>query len=141
MMIRRFSPTRYTRRYIRDESGSNAVEAAFCFPIILLIIFACFQYGMFFQNSSDVNHTFDKVARDVVLLENPSQADIESLIGTYYSDQDNDVTYTVALTEKYDQNFADISVNYAYTVSLPFAKEYAMKTTYQNSVMLTTAFE
>lgn len=137
MMFKRFSP----RRYVGDDSGGNAVEAAFCLPVVLMLIFACFQYGMFFQNASDVNHTFDKVARDVVLLENPSQADIESLIGTYYSDQNNDVTYTVALTEKYDQNFADINVNYAYTVSLPFDKEYAMKTSYQNSVMLTTAFE
>ena len=93
------------KRYVRDESGTNAIEAAFCFPIVILLFFACFQYGIFFQNASDVNHTFDKVAREVVLLENPSQAEIESLIESFYpADQNNDVTYSVDLTNKYEQN-------------------------------------
>ncbi len=127
--------------YLKDESGSNAVEAAFCLPIVLLLIFACFQYGLFFQNASEVNHKFDQVAREVVLLENPSQSEIENLIGSFYPSDSNDVTYNVSMVEKYDQNFADISVNYAYTVALPFDKEYEMKTSYQNLVMLTTEFE
>lgn len=132
----------YAKRYFKNESGSNAVEAAFCFPIIILLIFACFQYGIFFQKSSDVNHTFDRIARQVVLLENPSKSDIESLIeDAYDTNLHKDVTYNVVMTEKYDQDFADISVNYAHTISLPFAKEYAMRTQYQNLVMLTTAFE
>lgn len=130
------------KRFIRDEAGNNAIEAAFCLPIVLLLIFACFQYGLFFQKSSEVNHKFDSISRQIVLLENPSKADIENLMeSTYEADKAKGVTYNVSLQEKYGQDFADISVNYAYTISLPFANEYAMKTQYQNLVMLTTVFE
>jgi len=130
------------KNYIRNTSGSNAVEAAFCFPLVILILFACYEYSIFFQNSAEVNHTFDDISRQVVLLENPSKSDIEAVMqASYGTDESSGVSYNVAITEKYDQQFADMTVNYSHTVFLPFANEYAMKTQYQNLVMLTTAFE
>lgn len=126
-------------RFISDTRGSNAVEAAMCFPIIILVLFACYEYSIFFSNSAEVNHVFDDITRQVILLENPTVSEIENVLETSYAD--GGVSYSVDIIEKYQQKFANITVNYSHTVFLPFAREYALQTQYQNLVMLTTEFE
>lgn len=133
--------TSYIKRFRRDQNGATAVEAAFALPIVFLLIFACFEYGIFFQKASQVNRTFDEIARDVILLEDPSKAEIEGLIEDTYADFDEGVSYDVSVVQRYGEKMADIRVNFAYTVSVPFLDNYPMTTSYKNLVMLTTEFD
>jgi|GEM_PF-2812910 len=125
----------------RDRSGASAIEAAICFPLIIAAAFACFEYGMFFQNSTKVNRSFDKVAREITLLEAPTESQIRSLLqaelGTFW---ESHVLYTVNIVEQYDSQFARINSVYFYSSKIPFLDRVILRSYNRNYVMLTESF-
>ena len=124
-------------RFSRDTSGAAAIEAAVCFPLILLVFFGCFQYAMFFMNASRINGQLDLAAREATLIETPSAENIRTLIGQALGDDIKDsVNYNVAIVNRYGEEFADISVSYNYQISGPFLDRITLNKSYNNSVLL-----
>lgn len=120
-----------------DTSGASAVEAAICFPIVLTLMFGCFQYGLFFNKTTELNHSFQEASRQVKLLDNPSDSELRALFNSKISpnDQDN-VTLTVNRVNRYGETFASIDMTYEYTIDIPLIEKYPLTSTYQNLVML-----
>jgi len=120
-----------------DCSGASAIEAAICFPIVLMLMFACFQYGLFFNKSTELNHRFQEASRQVKLLDNPSDSELLALFNGKISDNvKDDVTLTVSRVNRYGETFASVDMTYEYTMAIPFMDHFPMTTSYQNLVML-----
>jgi len=123
--------------FSRDTSGAAAIEAAVCFPLILLVFFGCFQYAMFFMNASRINGQLDLAAREATLIETPTAENIKTLIGQAIGDEIKDsIKYDVAIVNRYGEEFADISVSYNYQISGPFLDRITLNKSYKNSVLL-----
>jgi hypothetical protein len=61
------------------ESGQALVEFALVLPVLLLVVFAIFQFGFAFNNANDETHVANELARYAIVNENPGEAQKESL--------------------------------------------------------------
>jgi len=124
------------RDWRRDIQGASAIEAAICFPIILMLIFAVFQYAIFYNNSTDLNKRFSDASRQVKLMENPSVNELSAHFQSVLDYYQDDVTLSVTRVERYGEQFAEVSMAYAHTIDIPFADQYPLEASYTNLIML-----
>jgi Flp pilus assembly protein TadG len=59
-------------RRSRDERGASAVELALVLPLLLLVVAAIVDYGMFFDNSLNVRQGVREAARQAVVEAAPT---------------------------------------------------------------------
>lgn len=125
-------------RYRDDEQGASAVEAAICFPIIIMLAFGIFQYGIFYNNSTDLNHRFRDASRSVKLMDNPEagqlSAHYQQVLGKYAQD----VALDVKKINRYGESFAEVQMTYSYSVDIPLLDKYPLKSSYKNLVILSS---
>ena len=130
------------RRFLDNRDGSTSIEAAVCIPIILMMIFASIQYGIFFSNSSKMNRVMDDNMRQATILNLPTQADIEQLIDdTLPEALAENIEYNVELAEQFDKTFAQVNVTYSYSMNIPFLDNLVLKSEYKNFMLLADTAE
>jgi len=133
-----WSPRHIWRKYVSDLQGASAIEAAICFPIIIMLMFGIFQYGIFYNNSTDLNHRFRDASRTVKLMDNPDNgmlsAHYQQILGAYA----DDVTLQVQKVDRYGESFAEVDMTYSYTIDIPLLDKYPLTTQYKNLVMLSS---
>lgn len=124
-------------RYKDDCVGATAVEAALCMPIVIAMMFACFQYGMFFFTSANVAQTMDESYRDIVLLEAPTSHEISAILTANLAKHSNtNIVHTVSLSNQFGRTFATINAQYDHAMSIPFLTDLSFTRRYRNMVML-----
>lgn len=119
-----------------NESGASAVEAALCLPIVIMLGFGIFQYGIFYNHSTDLNDRFQMASRQIKLLEYPGEHQLTSIYNDYLGDDADKVSFSVTKVERYGESFAEVNMSYAHSIDIPFVKNYPFKANYQNLVML-----
>lgn len=120
-----------------SEDGATAVEVALCLPIIIMLAFACFQYGLFYNNATNINKRLDDASRQVKLMDDPSK---DALVAHYndFIPQNYDVTLSVDRVDRYDESFAEVTLTYRHSVDIPFARNYPFTSNYKNLVLLSS---
>ncbi len=124
------------RAWSRDNKGASAIEAALCFPIILMAFFALFQYAIFYNNSTDLNKRFRDATRQVKLMENPSNQELSAHFNGILGHYKKDVTLSVERVKRYDEEFVEVNMSYAHTIDIPLADKYPLKSSYKNLIMI-----
>lgn len=123
-------------KFCRDNSGATAVEAALCLPIIILLGFGIFEYGIFYNNSTDISDRFQQASRQVKLLENPNEGELIALYTNILGDDAELVSFDVKKIDRYGESFAEVNMSYAHQIDIPFLREYPLLANYQNLIML-----
>ncbi|MDA8707986.1 pilus assembly protein [Hellea sp.] len=125
------------RRFVRDDKGANAVEAALVMPLVIIMIFGLFYVSLYFFNTHQAQRASERAGRDIRLLSQPSQSEIEDvlaaeldapLVGTY--------TPAVFTVDEFGGTFADLRVVYEYALPIPFLSEHTFKTESGTRVLL-----
>ena len=125
----------------RNIDGATAVEMAFLGPIIILIIFAAVETGIFFLGTHQAQQAAEETSRRARMENLQSQEAVLTVLkeemgtpigGTY--------SPTVTLVSAHGENFADIKVQYDYTLHIPFADAFPFSTTAGTRVLLRDSF-
>lgn len=124
------------KSFRRNESGATAVEAALCLPIVLMLGFTIIQYGIFYNQSTDLNDRFQKASRQIKLLEYPDENQLTALYQNILGDDADKVTFSVQRVSRYGEKFAEVNMSYAHSIDLPFVRDYPLQANYQNLVLL-----
>ena len=112
------------RKLVRNERGVAAIEMAFAFPILMIMIWMIIQAGLVFRAVSGMQHALGEGARFATLFPRPVDADIKQRIsdkvygigpGTFTVD--DPTTGSEAGTKI---NFLDLRVTYTQATSLLF---------------------
>lgn len=130
--------THFWARFTQDEQGASAIEAAICFPIIIMMAFGIFQYGIFYNNSTDLNHKFRDASRQVKFMNNPGGDILKSHYQQILGEYSEDVTLSVQKTDRYGESFAEVQMTYSYTIDIPLLDKYPLTTQYKNLIMLSS---
>ncbi len=125
-------------KFGQDDDGASAIEAAICFPIILMMAFGIFQYGIFYNNSTDLNHRFRDASRKVKFMDNPGGALLKSHYQQVLGGYADDVTLEVHKADRYGESFAEVYMTYSYTIDIPLLDKYPLTTKYKNLIMLSS---
>ena len=129
------------KNFLSDDTGATAVEAALCLPIILILGFGIFQYGVFYNNSTDINDGFQKASRQVKLTEYPSEDELKSLFQQALGDEVRNVTFSVNRVERYGESFAEVNMVYSHSIDIPLLNQYPLQANYQNLILLSGEIE
>lgn len=69
--------TRLYRQLRRDESGATVIEMAFALPLLIMFLWAIFQFGLVFRANSGIQHALGEGARFATLFPTPANSQIE----------------------------------------------------------------
>ncbi len=129
--------TRKFGKFLKNRDGVTAVEAALCFPIILMLVFAIFQYAIFFNGATEMNKKFRDASRQVKLMNSPSTSELETLFAAQIDPDDQDrVTLNVSRVDRYGESFASVDMTYTYAIEIPMLNPFELTSSYQNLVLL-----
>lgn len=126
------------RKLRRDSSGASAIEAAICFPILIMFIFGTFETGIFFVNAHDVKSSMGEAVREISIEKNLSQGSLNEIVTRHVPQElATNVTTTTTITEEFGERFASIAVEYSSAFSVPFLDRYPVTSRFVSYVILT----
>jgi len=67
-------------RFSRDDSGATAVELAFVLPILVVLLFGTFQFGLAQHRLSSIRYAMNMSSRAVMLNPAMTEAQVEALV-------------------------------------------------------------
>lgn len=66
------------RRLSADRSGASVIEFAFGFPVLIMLIWMIYQFGLVFRANSGIQHALGEGARYATLWPTPTREDVKS---------------------------------------------------------------
>lgn len=110
----------------RDQNGATALEFAILAPIFLTLILATLQLSIAMHNGNTVKWAVKKAARDVLVDNTLTQAEIQSLVDGYLTDVGSNVSVSVtyALDSSGSLTIGNLSANYQHKVDVPFLRSF-----------------
>ena len=70
------------RKLVRDDRGVAAIEMAFAFPILMIMIWMIVQLGLVFRAVSGMQHALGEGARFATIYPRPTDSQITSKINS-----------------------------------------------------------
>jgi Flp pilus assembly protein TadG len=116
------------------SSGSAAVEFAFVFPLLLILMLGIYSVGSVMHCVSSVRYSLEETARMLQLNPKLSEDDLQAAIDTKLAKFGNQAV-TLTLTTDTDDSgseIAHLSASYSWLIAVPFIPKY--DGAYQQSV-------
>ena len=103
----------------RDRRGVTALEVAMVFPALVMIVLATMEFGRVLAAQNAMSHALGRAVRVVHLDATTTTEEIADLLEEYLGDFDTDLE--VNIMEISGTSFMEISVEFPFETSLPFA--------------------
>ncbi|WP_436639787.1 TadE/TadG family type IV pilus assembly protein [Microbaculum sp. FT89] len=114
---------RLTSLFLRDRRGVAAIEFAFVFPLLIMVVGASIEYGRALQARNEMSHALSKVVRVLNIDPKKSSSQIASLLAadlsTYGPD---DLQVAVANAQISGSPYMKISVKFPFDLLVPFGE-------------------
>lgn len=110
-------------RILRDPGGATAIEMAFAFPILVMFIWAIYQFGLIFRANSGIQHALGEGARYATLWPTPANEDVRTRMSeSVYGIGPGDFTIAEPVEAIADgATYLDLQVNYQQNTNLLLA--------------------
>lgn len=111
---------------LRCSSGTVAIEFAFVFPLLILLVLGIYVVGSVMHSISSVGYALEETAR--MLQMNPAlkQSDLQAAINSkldHFGKQAVTLTMTVE-EDSYGSSIAHLKASYPYMIAVPFVPKY-----------------
>lgn len=113
---------RRIREGVRCESGTAAIEFAFVFPLLIMLIVGIYAVGSVMHSISSVRYALEDTARMLQINPALTQADLQAAINRKL-DHLGKQAFTLTMNvekDSYGSSVAHLTVTYPYTVAIPF---------------------
>jgi Flp pilus assembly protein TadG len=120
--------------FLRCGSGTTAVEFAFVFPVLLILMLGIYSVGSVLHCISSVRFALEETARMLQINPALTQGDLQKAIDeklTYYGKQAITLTMSVQ-KDASGSDIARLTASYPYLIAVPFIPKY--QGAYQQSV-------
>jgi Flp pilus assembly protein TadG len=118
----------------RCSSGTAAVEFAFVFPLLLVMMVGIYSVGSVLHCISSVRYALEETARMLQMNPALTQGDLQKALETKLTNYGKEA-FTLTMTMQKDAAGSDIArltASYPYLIAVPFIPKY--KGSYQQSV-------
>lgn len=120
---RRSLARRLTSLFLRDSRGVSAIEFAFVFPLLIIVVGASIEYGRALQARNEMSHALSKVVRVLNIDPKKSSSQIASLLASDLSTYGpDDLQVAVANAEISGSPYMKISVKFPFDLLVPFGE-------------------
>lgn len=114
------------RSLSRCRSGVAAIEFAFVFPLLIMLVLGIYVTGSVMHSISSVGFALEETARMLQMNPKLTQSELQSAIDKKLGSLGNQAV-TVGMTietDSYGSKIARLTASYPYTVAVPFIPEY-----------------
>jgi Flp pilus assembly protein TadG len=118
----------------RCSSGTAAVEFAFVFPLLLVMMVGIYSVGSVLHCISSVRYALEETARMLQMNPALTQGDLQKALETKLTNYGKEA-FTLTMTMQKDAAGSDVArltASYPYLIAVPFIPKY--KGAYQQSV-------
>jgi Flp pilus assembly protein TadG len=118
----------------RCSRGTVAVEFAFVFPLLIMLVLGIYSVGSIMHSISSVRYALEETARVLQMNPDLTQSELQEIIdGKLTSYGKQAVTLTMAVAEdSFGSDIAHLTASYPLTIAVPFIPKY--EGAYQQSV-------
>ncbi len=117
---------RNVRGLRRCARGAVAVEFAFVFPLLILLVVGVFSVGALMHSITNVRHALEETARMLQMDPDMTESELQTALNgklAVYGDSAVTLSMTVQ-TDAFGSSIAHLSASYPYTVAIPFIPKY-----------------
>jgi Flp pilus assembly protein TadG len=123
------SPRRAVRRIrglLRCSSGAAAVEFAFVFPLLIMLVLGVYAVGAVMHSISSVRYALEETGRMLQMNHSLTESDLQTALNEKLENLGKqEVTLSVTLEkDAYGSDIARLTASYPYTIAVPFIPEY-----------------
>lgn len=114
---------RFAGRFIRDESGTTAIEFGLVSIAFLTIVFGMFEGGRMYMTWNAFQYSLENATRYALVNEDVTEAELttyiaEAMAGLMAEEENIDVTIEFPVIS--DINFIEVEGTYSYEILAPF---------------------
>jgi hypothetical protein len=117
---------RFLRELRQDQGGATLIEMAFALPVLIVIIWTVFQYGLVFRANSGIQHALGEGARYATIFPTPDRSLIEARMAeAVYGIGPGEFEYEITpvddpatLLDESEIGYLDLTVTYTQKTSL-----------------------
>jgi Flp pilus assembly protein TadG len=122
-------PRRAVRRFrglLRCSSGAAAVEFAFVFPLLIMLVLGVYAVGAVMHSISSVRYALEETGRMLQMNHSLTESDLQTALNEKLENLGKqEVTLSVTLEkDAYGSDIARLTASYPYTIAVPFIPEY-----------------
>ena len=122
-------PRRAVRRIrglLRCSSGAAAVEFAFVFPLLIMLVLGVYAVGAVMHSISSVRYALEETGRMLQMNHSLTESDLQTALNEKLENLGKqEVTLSVTLEkDAYGSDIARLTASYPYTIAVPFIPEY-----------------
>ena len=103
----------------RDRSGVAALEYALALPVLLMVVLGIIEVGRALAVRNEMSHALGRTTRIVHLTPSTTPEQIAASLEGYLENYDTELE--VSITEISGTSFMEISVQFPFEISIPFA--------------------
>ena len=123
------SPRRAVRRIrglLRCSSGAAAVEFAFVFPLLIMLVLGVYAVGAVMHSISSVRYALEETGRMLQMNHSLTESDLQTALNEKLENLGKqEVTLSVTLEkDAYGSDIARLTASYPYTIAVPFIPVY-----------------
>jgi Flp pilus assembly protein TadG len=118
----------------RCSRGTVAVEFAFVFPLLIILVIGIYSVGAVMHSISSVRFALEETARVLQMKPDLTESELQDIIDeklTSYGKQAITLTMAVA-KDSFGSDIAHLTASYPFTIAVPFIPKY--EGAYQQSV-------
>ncbi|HEX5380529.1 MAG TPA: TadE/TadG family type IV pilus assembly protein [Phenylobacterium sp.] len=116
---RRASRRSRGRNFIRERSGSAAVEFAVVMPVLLILLAGLAQFAWVQHCSTSLRYALSAASRQLLLNPNLTEAQMRDAVKAKLAAADPNVTVSLSIATVASGKVATLNGVYAHTISLP----------------------
>jgi len=113
--------TRLMRRWREDRSGATAVEFGLLGPVFIAMLCGVMFFGTYLYNCNRVDSTTFNAARQVMLINKPTLANVKAEVDSAFADLNMGGTLTNVAIGQRDDGGSEAIIVASYTMANPTA--------------------
>ena len=123
------SPQRAVLRFrdlLHCSSGAAAVEFAFVFPLLIMLVLGVYSVGAVMHSISSVRYALEETGRMLQMDHSLTESDLQTALnGKLDQLGKQEVTLTMKLEkDAFGSDIARLTASYPYTIAVPFIPKY-----------------
>jgi Flp pilus assembly protein TadG len=117
----------FLSRLAVSKGGASALEFAILLPVFVMLLFGTVQLGVLFYYAGTVQHALEETAREVMVVQDMTPAQVESAIRNRLEDLTTvDVVVTYDVDSVGDASVAHVNAAFTLDIIIPFVPSFSV---------------
>ncbi|NNC36891.1 MAG: pilus assembly protein [Hyphomonadaceae bacterium] len=127
----------FLKKFGKNKEGATAVETALVLPLVAVFLFGILQVSLAFYELSMTQNSLEDAAREILILNNPTDAEVESTANAaIHQSQNASIVLTTTFVNQFGSDYAQLNAAFNYSLDIPFTDGISVSRTLGTEIIL-----